>query len=505
MEVFLRKHKGVPHENIVVRIRMKRGISLRKRLMLLLTVCLIPLTILIMYVLLQINRISDEYDDIVQKITSANEYNIKFKEDMDYDMYIIVANSERAHDIVDTKRPFTSIEQAREVFENLSKQADTDAARSRLLAILKSIDTLEDCVSEIVNDAAVSGNYETNMERLDLDIRVLTELIQEQIQYYIYEQNKNLEELRIGIHNEVEGAIHITVVILIIILVGALIISNMIMKSITLPIRNICKAAECAASGDFGIRAHEGKVDEIASLNDSFNSMVEKIGKLVEDIRVEELNLRAAELRLLQEQINPHFLYNTLDNIIWLAESGESEQVVNMVSALSDFFRTTLSKGKDFISVSDERAHIQSYLQIQQFRYRDILEYEIDIDENIMQCEILKLTLQPLVENALYHGIKNKRGGGRIKVTGRADNDMIVFCVSDNGIGMTSERLEQVQMIIDGKLENNKEKGGFGLFNVNQRLVLNYGSAYNIKIESEYEKGTKMWINIPYKRYNVEI
>ena len=286
---------------------------------------------------------------------------------------------------------------------------------------------------------------------------------------------------------------------------GALIISNMIMKSITLPIRNICKAAECAASGDFGIRAHEGKVDEIASLNDSFNSMVEEIGKLVEDIRVEELNLRAAELRLLQEQINPHFLYNTLDNIIWLAESGESEQVVNMVSALSDFFRTTLSKGKDFISVSDERAHIQSYLQIQQFRYRDILEYEIDIDENIMQCEILKLTLQPLVENALYHGIKNKRGGGRIKVTGRADNDMIVFCVSDNGIGMTSERLEQVQMIIDGKLENNKEKGGFGLFNVNQRLVLNYGSAYNIKIESEYEKGTKMWINIPYKKYNVEI
>ncbi len=134
----------------------------------------------------------------------------------------------------------------------------------------------------------------------------------------------------------------------------------------------------------------------------------------MEDIRVEELNLRAAELRV-QEQINPHFLYNTLDNIIWLAESKDTEQVVRMVSSLSSFFRTTLSKGREFITVKEEEQHIRSYLEIQQFRYRDILEYEIAIPEELYEYEIIKLTLQPLVENALYHGIKNKRGGGHIR------------------------------------------------------------------------------------------
>lgn len=153
-------------------------------------------------------------------------------------------------------------------------------------------------------------------------------------------------------------------------------------------------------------------------LNQGFNQMVERIGNLVEDIRVEQLNLRATELKLLQAQINPHFLYNTLDTIIWLAEAGQKEQVVMMVSTLSDFFRTTLSKGRDYITVKEEATHIRSYLTIQQFRYRDILESRDGIPEELEEIQILKLTLQPLVENALYHGIKNKRGLGHILVSG---------------------------------------------------------------------------------------
>lgn len=171
-------------------------------------------------------------------------------------------------------------------------------------------------------------------------------------------------------------------------------------------------------------------------LNSSFNQMVEEIGHLVEDIRVEELNLRAAELRVLQEQINPHFLYNTLDNIIWLAESKDTEQVVRMVSSLSSFFRTTLKQGAGVITVKEEEQHIRSYLEIQQFRYRDILEYEIAIPEELYEYEIIKLTLQPLVENALYHGIKNKRGGGHIRVSGVLCQDVMIFKVQDDGIGM---------------------------------------------------------------------
>ena len=475
----------------------KKGYSLKNRLYMLLLVCLLPLTVLIMYLLVMINNVSGQYDEIVEKITKANAYNINFKDDLDYSMYIIVVNAERANDIIDTNKPVQMIDEAREVFGMLSKEADTEAARTRLSGIIKSLNTLRDRVIEIEESALVSGSYETNMERLDLNIRVLTELIQEEIQFYIYEQMRNMETLREGIRSNVERAISITSVLLIFILIGALTISKKIMEGITAPILRLCHAAEQAGRGDFKTRAHEENLNEIAVLNASFNRMVEEIGKLVEDIRVEELNLRAAELRLLQEQINPHFLYNTLDNIIWLAESKETQQVVNMVSALSDFFRTTLSKGKVYISVKDEEAHINSYLQIQQFRYRDILTYEIDMDEEVYDCEILKLTLQPLVENALYHGIKGKRGLGHIRVAGCIRYGLLEFTVTDNGIVMKEERLREVRRIITGEMESTKEKGGFGLFNVNERIRLNYGQQYGIRIESNYGEGTCIWVTVP--------
>lgn len=168
-----------------------------------------------------------------------------------------------------------------------------------------------------------------------------------------------------------------------------------------------------------------------------------------------------------------------------------------MVTTLSDFFRTTLSKGRDYISIQEEETHIRSYLQIQQFRYRDILKYDIQIPKELYQYSILKLTLQPLVENALYHGIKNKRGLGHIRITGRKEEGRIVFCVHDNGIGMKPERLEHVKKLICGGQEDTENPSGFGLFNVNQRLQLNYGPAYGIEIESTYQEGTIVTVTIP--------
>ena len=436
----------------------------------LLLICVVPLTILLAYLLIMTNKISSEYDGIVRRITKANAYNINFKEDMDYVMYIIVVNSERAEELVDTEQPHRMIQAAREVFGELYEEADSEYAANRLSSILKSLDTLEDRVEEIEKDALVTGLYETNMERLDLNIRVLTELIQEQIQYYIYYETTNMEELRMGIRADVESAITAITVILVLILLGAWMVSRRIVRGITEPIQRLCEAAQAA-----------------------------EIGHLVEDIRVEELNLRAAELRVLQEQINPHFLYNTLDNIIWLAESKDTEQVVRMVSSLSSFFRTTLSKGREFITVKEEEQHIRSYLEIQQFRYRDILEYEIAIPEELYEYEIIKLTLQPLVENALYHGIKNKRGGGHIRVSGALCQDVMIFKVQDDGIGMDGARLAQVcAMLRDGEQEPEQEEtGGFGLFNVNQRIQLNYGREYGLKIQSTYGQGTEIWVRIP--------
>lgn len=476
----------------------KRGVSLSNRLNILIVLCVIPLTSLLVYLLVLTYTLSSKYDNIVEQITRANTYNINFKEDVDYVMYIIVVNSARAEELVDTEEPQRMIDEAREVFQNLYDEAENNSTKTKLDRILACLDTLETHVEEIEKDALVPGMYETNMDRLDLDVRVLTELIQEQIQEYIYEQSQNLEGLRQGVHREVQRVIFIMSVLLGFILVSVVFFARRITRNIAEPISELCDVAATAGEGDFQIRTKgDNSIVEIQKLNTSVNQMIKKIGQLVDDIRIEEINLRAAELRLLQEQINPHFLYNTLDNIIWLAESGEDEEVVKMVSSLSSFFRTTLSKGRDYITVAEEREHIESYLSIQKFRYRDILSYDIDFDDEILDHSILKLTLQPIVENALYHGIKNKRGMGHIQIDGRMDGENIEFIVSDNGIGMREEEVEHLKKVISGLVSDDRSGGGFGLFNVNQRLELNYGKEYGLNIESTYKVGTTIRVKIP--------
>lgn len=470
---------------------------LKQRLNMLLLVCLIPLTVMIVYLLFLMNRFSAQYDGIVTNITGANAYNLTFKEDMDYLMYIIAVNAERAEELVDTERPYLMIDEAREDFGELYDRADVDYARNCLNGILKSLNSLEDRVREIEEDALVSGSYDRNMERVDMNIRILTELIQDQIQRYIYYEATNLQALREEIRADVVTALQMSGIMYAFILVGALLISRKITQDITQPIQRLCEVTRQAGKGDFAVRASEDSNNELAVLGSSFNRMVEEIGKLVEDIRVEQLNLRATELKLLQAQINPHFLYNTLDTIVWLAEAGKKEEVVWMVSALSNFFRTTLSKGRDYITVGEEESHIRSYLEIQQFRYRDILQYEVRIPEQIGGFMILKLTLQPLVENALYHGIKNKRGMGHIRVTGELDGEKLVFRVWDDGIGMSPERLEQVRRMVRGEDQSEDRSSGFGLFNVWQRLQLNYGEGYGLEIDSVYGEWTESRVTIP--------
>ena len=215
---------------------------------------------------------------------------------------------------------------------------------------------------------------------------------------------------------------------------------------------------------------------------------------------MEQMNLKQMELRLLQAQINPHFLYNTFDTIIWLAEDKQNEEVVNMVSSLSNFFRTSLSKGRDYITLGEEQLQVMSYLQIQQTRYKDILTYSIEIPEELNDCIVLKLILQPIVENALYHGIKNKRGMGMIRVWGKQKGDNLYFYIEDNGIGMKKEEQDRVRALLTEKAKDYEEtQSGFGLSNVNERIQLSYGLEYGISFTSTYGEGTTMTVCIPAK------
>ena len=216
---------------------------------------------------------------------------------------------------------------------------------------------------------------------------------------------------------------------------------------------------------------------------------------MAENVR-EQKQKRKSELQALQAQINPHFLYNTLDSIIWMAESGKNEEVVQMTSALAKLLHQSISNEDEIVTVEREIEYTRNYLAIQKLRYRDQLEYIIDIDEEVLHRKIVKLVIQPLVENALYHGIKNKRGKGKITVRGYEKEDHIYLEVADNGIGMDEEELGQLQEKLKGETPNDR---GFGLGNVNERIQLNYGPEYGITFRSCKGEGTTATVCIPKK------
>lgn len=255
--------------------------------------------------------------------------------------------------------------------------------------------------------------------------------------------------------------------------------------------------------GDLKARVPDMEVDELSELGQQINVMANRLETLIERSRVEQENLAKSELRLLQAQINPHFLYNTLDAIIWQAQSGKSEEVIRLTRSLSDFFRISLSSGADWIPLSGEVRHVSGYLSIQKTRYRDILNYEIDIPEALQGGYVVKMLLQPLVENALYHGIKGKRGGGMIRVSAVPEGGRVRFTVSDTGKGMTPEELARVVAVMRSDAPALSgvapaEGSSFGLRNVDARIRLFYRQKTGLEIESDMS-GTRVSFCVPLK------
>lgn len=479
-------------------IRRIRRMSLHKRLKLFACGILVPFCILILYLIYALESYGAQYNRIVDNITGASVYNIGLREDIDYSLYRMIIGFMTAEEFAadgEYRNPYKELAEAREAFSGFENITTGPGNRQRVKMILKNLDTLERRIREIEETCTEPGSYDKNMVRLENNIHILTELLQENIQNYIYYETLSLKDMRAQLSAQVERALHISIISFAVVSAAAALLSSFMARSVSKPIEELCLVTEQAAAGDFGARAEGSAGDEIAVLSDSFNSMIGKIGDLVENIRQEQLRLRDTELKLLQAQINPHFLYNTLDTIVWLAEDKQNDQVVTMVTALSEFFRTTLSEGRDFITIREEETHIRSYLQIQQLRYRDILEYEIHIPEELSFYKIMKLTVQPLVENALYHGIKNKRGMGRIVVTAALEGEKVRISVEDNGIGMTPEALEELLLKIEQPAES--RLGGFGLANVNERIRLNYGPEYGLSLESVYGKGTRAQVTVP--------
>lgn len=294
------------------------------------------------------------------------------------------------------------------------------------------------------------------------------------------------------VNQSVREMIQLLLLLAIITLITALFTSWLLSQLLDRPLRRLASAMEnFEASADHFTYHPVGGTREVQELSCSFGHMVMRIQQLMNTVREEEVNLRKTELKALQAQINPHFLYNTLDSIAWMCEQGRNADAVNMVHALAKLFRISISKGHELIPIAKEIEHAESYLQIQKYRYKNRFTYHFHVDSSCLEYLCNKITIQPFLENAINHGLDLMVDEGRIDVSVFQGGDDILFHVEDNGVGMSQEQIDAIMA------QGPKEHGGIGIRNVNDRLQIYFGKEYGVKISSQLDMGTCVEIRMP--------
>lgn len=403
----------------------------------------------------------------------------------------------------------TEIVVGRTKFEDGSQYEYLDAAQEQLSIVIeensssrleltmaqRTLGTLRRNIDMLGEQMGSGSTVDEDIQQVE-EIRDVASLFLEMLQDSIYAEIRAAGVASHRMQAVMRTTLFTEIALLLASLTFAMLSQKWLSRSIRAPIERLKMLAGRIASGALKERAEPPDVEELKELTQSLNTMAEKLEQLIVENTQEQQNLKKSELKALQAQITPHFLYNTLDAIIWLAESKRTEEVVQVTGALSNFYRTSLSDGKDWITMRQEREHLLGYLTILHVRYRDILQYELDIDQQLDESQILKLLIQPLVENAVYHGIKNKRGGGKVYVSMRGEDGVMHVEVRDNGAGMTAERLAQVrQSLTDSEVL--PSESGYGLSSVDKRIKLYYNQAQGLVIDSRSGEGTTVRFSVP--------
>ena len=438
------------------------------------------------------------YDLIITNVSKANCLNQTVKMDISNEIWDIVAGNKK----FDEGRQYDIIDGINESLNDIMRTTEERENRQMLEVAGRAVDTLKRNVDRLGTQMANHAPVSENEESLD-EIRGVSALISDILQDFIV---RVIESATITNEHHRQITFVLTVIQIFTVLfvtIFAIFTQRSVTASINNPIKRLENLSKRIAEGDFSVRVKLPQVSELDGLTENLNIMAVKIQELIAENVKEQQNLQKSEMKALQAQITPHFLYNTFDTIVWLAEEKKNDQVIDITRAFSSFFRISLNKGKDFLTVSEEFEHVKSYLTIQKIRYRDILDYEIEYQNEMADCQILKLVLQPLVENALYHGIKNKRGRGLLQVKGWRENNRLHFSVQDNGIGMTEEKLANIMKQINGSADPEDLNNVYGLYNVNKRLELYYDTSTKLVITSQYKVGTTVYFSVPEVLSNV--
>jgi two-component system, sensor histidine kinase YesM len=432
-----------------------------------------------------------QYARIIENIYDANSLSSRLRDEIYLTVWNVVSGKTKFED----RTQYALLDRIRGGLDRLEENADSEDDGYLIGVARNTLATVEGYVDKIGENIADSRPVREN-EKILGEISSVSDLLYDVLQKFVAAETEIAHVQNIRIQRSL---------VMMTIFQSALFASTLafllrnyrlLNRSIKDPIYRLKTMASKIALGDLSIRVDKPEISELDELTDSLNSMAGKLGELIEQNVQKQQNLQKAEMRALQAQIAPHFMYNTLDTILALAEDGQNANVVATTLALSSFFRLSLSNGRDWVTVAEEKSHVESYLAIQKMRYGAILEYEIDIAQDILREPMVKILLQPLVENAIYHGIKKTRRPGLIKLKGEPRDGCLVFTVEDNGLGMREAELERIRESLAHYDVSNPETG-FGLYNVFKRIQLYYEIDNGLTMESEYNKGSKVTLRLP--------
>jgi two-component sensor kinase yesM len=350
------------------------------------------------------------------------------------------------------------------------------------------------------DNGMIANSYSLDFSKAE-EYRGKMELTKKSISTYKYETKKYGWKVEVivskaSLYSKFGSVLNTFVLIVIITVVFSIVLSYILAKKITKPINQLVLRMQDLSKGDFNARVDEVENRDIQVLSDGFNKMSYHIKQLMDNLRKKDYESANARFLALQAQINPHFLYNTLETIRSIAIRNQVESIADMAKSMADIFRYSVDSTKEEVILKDELKHVKNYINIQKIRYKERLNVEFNIDESLLNYKIIKLVIQPLVENAIYHGIDMKKEAGKLCIECSKFEDKVLISVSDNGIGIKKQDLEELRKNLENSIDRKINKS-IGLINVNSRLKLYYGENCSLSIESDYDIGTKVYFKIP--------
>ena len=303
------------------------------------------------------------------------------------------------------------------------------------------------------------------------------------------------------INKDLAGIQYLTVIIIVLTIIIGVTVSVIIAQSLISPLEKTVNALEKFSRGDFAVRLKENRCDEIGKLNRIFNKAIKEINELMQKVTQSEILNKEMEFKTLQSQMNPHFLYNTLDAINWLAFKEKQTEICNLVAAISSLIRASISNKKSIITIEQELDYVKNYIYIQHIRYKDRFDIIYDIDESLLKQAVPKLIIQPIVENAIIHGIENSKNKNLLYISVKRENECIIIIVKDTGIGMTDEKVsELLKEPLNAEGDEQKAHTNLGLYAVHKRIQLMYGDLYGLTVQSQAGEGTTVTLHIPFTK-----